>query len=103
MRFISLLLFCLTTSFGIAQNSKFLSKVNLTADNLYRTKEHIFLYPRGFLYALDQPSELVYLNCISSDFKSIKKFIKTKKSDFLFKINTSVIRSLSETISDTVI
>jgi len=57
-----------------------LKKMKYTASELAYTDEKMKIYPRGFIYKVDEPDSVFYFACFSSDQKDVKNYFEGEKT-----------------------
>jgi hypothetical protein len=74
---------------------KSLMKLGLDKQSVVRSNQDVILYPRGFIYDLNQPDSVTYFGCISTDRNSIESYF-AGESTLKFSSGSIMIRQVGE-------
>jgi hypothetical protein len=72
-----------------------LKKMKYDVSELAYTDEKLIIYPRGFIYSIDEPDSVFYFGCISSDQKDFKNYFEGKKTSLpKFALDNQINRGI---------
>jgi hypothetical protein len=106
MKNLLLLLFLSIAFVSLSQSKKTkanLKKMGYDVSELAFTEETLLIYPRGFIYKIDEPDSVLYFGCFSSDQKDVSNYFEGKKTSLpKFVLNSELHRGI-EGYMDTMI
>ena len=106
MKNLLLLLFLSIAFVSFSQSKKTkanLKKMKYDVSELAFTDEKLKIYPRGFIYEVDESDSVFYFGCFSSDQKDVSNYFEGKKTSLSkFALNSQLYRGI-EGYMDTMI
>lgn len=72
-----------------------IKKLRLEKSDVAFSKESFLLYPRGFIYSLNNPDSVYYLGCLSSDINNVKTYFEYKTTS-KSPLNNNISRSCGD-------